>query len=63
MNIKFKKFLAHKMPIYKTNKEIEKQTNVNNDLNKITNKIEKLEIDGGEKEPRQVKIKPLKFKF
>jgi hypothetical protein len=62
MNIKFKKFLAHKMPIYKTNKVINEQNNVNNELNKITNKVENLEIDE-EKQPRQVKIKPLKFKF
>ena len=50
------------MPIYKTNKVINEQNNVNNELNKITNKVENLEIDE-EKQPRQVKIKPLKFKF
>ena len=62
MNIKFKKFLAHKMPIYKTTNVIEKQNNVNNELNKITNKIDNLEIDNN-KEQKKVKIKPLKFKF
>jgi hypothetical protein len=62
MNIKFKKFLAHKMPINKTTKIIEKQNEVNKDLKKITDKIENIDIEG-EKEQRQVKIKPLKFKF
>jgi hypothetical protein len=62
MNIKFKKFLAHKMPIYKTNKMIEKQNDLNNELNKITNKIDNFEIEDT-KEQKKVKIKPLKFKF
>ena len=50
------------MPINKTTKIIEKQNEVNKDLKKITDKIENIDIEG-EKEQRQVKIKPLKFKF
>jgi hypothetical protein len=70
MDIKFKKFLAHKMPIYKTNQIVNKQNQTNNDLIQMTKKMDKVKIkddsDSEEEETkpvRKINIKPLKFKF